>query len=39
LGGVESGEKTLTEPREKVMEVMKKDLVTLRKWLTVAGLL
>jgi sugar phosphate isomerase/epimerase len=39
LGGVESGAKTLTEPREKVMEAMKKDLAMLRKWLTEAALL
>jgi L-ribulose-5-phosphate 3-epimerase UlaE len=38
LGGAESGTKSLSMPREKVLKAMKKDLVLLRKWLIDADL-
>jgi hypothetical protein len=38
LGGADSGANSLSMPRERVLEAMKKDLITLRKWLTEADL-
>jgi sugar phosphate isomerase/epimerase len=38
LGGADSGANSLSMPRERVLEAMKKDLITLCKWLTEADL-
>lgn len=38
LGGAETGSSTLSAPKDKVLESIKKDLITLRKWLHEAAL-
>jgi sugar phosphate isomerase/epimerase len=38
LDGAETGSSTLAAPKDKVLEAMKKDLITLRKWISEAGL-
>jgi sugar phosphate isomerase/epimerase len=38
LGGADEGKKELTISKEKVLEVMRKDLSTLRNWLKEAGI-